>query len=316
MGNGPKELRRAYDDEESMQRPMPPVDDQAINKMRQPSEGWQPQDAWADGDASRSLEVACINGPTDTLLSGPASDVGAVAVNLEGAGFDCFVLDPIHADIAYTLGKHLMSKLRPDKKTTAEDMKIANLVVREGLVTARHLVQGRIDTLAQMADAGVANRVSHGMAYLLFANNLVDYAEKYRGRQSVVLHDLEAYADITLSTGAACGIWTVPPFIDSVCHLAGFVMNVSDAVDTRANFCVRIIPGPANPTVYHGDVYVLQKGGGAIEGDGEIVGVMQAIKFRWYPRVLLNRFFSAAEVKNPDSAEKAIAGGVLMANRR
>lgn len=41
-------------------------------------------------------------------------------------------------------------------------------------VPMRHLVQGRIDALAQLADAGVANRFSHSMAYLLFANNLVD----------------------------------------------------------------------------------------------------------------------------------------------
>lgn len=148
--------------------------------------------------------------------------------------------------------------------------------------------------------------------------------------QSVVLHGLEAFADITLSTGAAGGTWTVPPFFtDSVCHLAGFVMNVSDAIDTRANFCVtpgwgslrlarplaadgryrsyvRMIPDTADATVYHGDVYVLQQDGG--EGEGEIVGVMQAIKFRRYPRVLLNRFFSAAEVSNPDSAGDVNAG--------
>ncbi len=38
------------------------------------------------------------------------------------------------------------------------------------------------------------------MAYLLFANNLVDYADKYRGMQSVVLHGLEAFADVLLSS--------------------------------------------------------------------------------------------------------------------
>lgn len=37
MGGGPKELRRAYDDGESMQRPMPPVDDRAVTEMSQPS---------------------------------------------------------------------------------------------------------------------------------------------------------------------------------------------------------------------------------------------------------------------------------------
>lgn len=37
MGGGPKELKRAYDDGEGMQRPMPPVDDQAVNEMSQPT---------------------------------------------------------------------------------------------------------------------------------------------------------------------------------------------------------------------------------------------------------------------------------------
>ena len=176
-----------------------------------------------------------------------------------------------------------------------------------------HLVRGRIDALSQLADEGRANCFAHGMAYWLFANNLVNYADKYRGMQSVVLDGLEAYAEVTLQSGDG-GVWTVPPFfIDSVCHLAGFVMNVSDAVDTKANFCVtpgwgslrlarqlvaggryrsyvKMIPTAEDPSVYLGDVYVLQ--------EDEIVGVLQAIKFRRYPRVLLNRFFSPAEVKN------------------
>lgn len=110
-------------------------------------------------------------------------------------------------------------------------------------------------------------------------------------------------------------------------------MNVSDAVDTHTKFCVtpgsgslrlvrplvaggrlrsyvRMIPDPADSTVSHGDVYVLQHGGD-VEGEGEIVRVMQAIKFRRYPRVLLNRFFSAADVKNPDSVGGVSVGPVL-----
>lgn len=180
-----------------------------------------------------------------------------------------------------------------------------------------HLVQGRIDALERLAEAGVANRLSHNMAYLLFANNLVDYADKYRGMQSVIMHELEATADITLTTQKD-GIWTVPPyFIDSVAHLAGFVMNVSDAIDTKANYCVtpgwqtmrfarplvagakyrsyvKMIPTASDPTVYLGDVYVLQ--------DGEIVGLVQGIQFRRYPRILLNRFFSS-----PDSTAAPVS---------
>lgn len=87
-----------------------------------------------------------------------------------------------------------------------------------------HFVQGRIQELERLAEAGIANRFTRNMAYLLFANNLVDYHEKYRGMQSVVLNELEAFADVQLTTQGG-GNWTVPPyFIDSVAHLAGFVM--------------------------------------------------------------------------------------------
>ncbi|KAK3898722.1 hypothetical protein C8A05DRAFT_18738 [Staphylotrichum tortipilum] len=173
-----------------------------------------------------------------------------------------------------------------------------------------HLIQSRIAELERLAEAGVANRLSHNMAYLLFASNLVDYAPKYRGMQAVILHGLEAVADVTLAADRA-GTWTVPPhFIDSVAHLAGFVMNVSDEMDTRQNFCVtpgwqsmrfavplragarfrsyvRMIPDPDDSSIYRGDVYILQ--------DGHIVGLVGAITFRRYPRILLSRFFSAPD---------------------
>lgn len=180
-------------------------------------------------------------------------------------------------------------------------------------VPMTHLVQGRIETLERLAEEGVANKLSHNMAYLLFASNLVDYAEKYRGMQSVVLHGFEAFADITLTTEKG-GVWTIPPyFIDSVAHLAGFIMNVSDAGDIKNNFCVtpgwgslqfakplvaggkyrsyvKMIPTAEDPNIYHGDVFILQ--------NNVIIGMCGAIKFRRYPRLLLNRFFSA-----PDESE-------------
>ncbi|KAH8589374.1 putative polyketide synthase [Bisporella sp. PMI_857] len=185
-------------------------------------------------------------------------------------------------------------------------------------VPATHLVQGRIADLERLAEQGIANRFSHNMAYLLFANNLVDYHNKYRGMQSVVMHDFEAFADIQLTTEKG-GSWTVPPyFIDSVAHLAGFVMNVSDAHDTKNNFCVtpgwgsmrfakplvagskyrsyvKMIPTPDDPTTFYGDVYILQ--------DDVIIGVVGAIEFHRYPRILLSRFFSAPDdTKAPPTA--------------
>lgn len=177
----------------------------------------------------------------------------------------------------------------------------------------QHLVQGRVAELERLAAEGVANRLSHAMAYRMFATNLVDYADKYRGMQSVVMHELEAFADVELYTGSGSGSWTVPPhFIDSVAHLAGFVMNVSDAADTKNSFAVtpgwasmrfarplvpggryrsyvRMIPTPEDASVFLGDVYIMDR------DTSDIVGMVGAIQFRRYPRILLSRFFSAPD---------------------
>jgi monodictyphenone polyketide synthase len=179
-----------------------------------------------------------------------------------------------------------------------------------------HLIQGRIHALDQLAIAGKANRFTRSMAYNLFAKNLVDYSEKYRGMQSVTMHELEAFADVQLAkeTGLG-GTWTIPPyFIDSVAHLAGFVMNCSDSNDTTRNYYVtpgwqsmrfakslqpaahyrsyvKMIPTAEDPGVYLGDVYILQ--------DDVIIGMVGAIQFRQFPRILLGRFFSPPD--RPDT---------------
>ena len=170
-----------------------------------------------------------------------------------------------------------------------------------------HLIQNRVDTLDRLAVEGKASRFSRNMAYTLFASNLVNYADKYRGMQSVVMHELEGFADVQLTTKES-GVWTVPPyFIDSVAHLAGFIMNCSDAMDTQSNYCVtpgwksmrfakplisgakyrsyvKMLPTVRDPTIYLGDVYIMQ--------DHAVMGMVGGIQFRRYPRILLSRFFS------------------------
>ena len=178
-----------------------------------------------------------------------------------------------------------------------------------------HLIQGRIQELERLANAGQANRLSRSMAYQLFASKLVTYEAVYQGMRSVVLHGLEAFADVTLATDRGHGgNYTVPPhLIDSVAHLAGFVMNVSDALDTGSKFAVTpgwrslrlatpLVPGGQyksyvkmietkdDPTVFFGDVYILQ--------DEQIMGMCEGIQFRRYPRILLSRFFSAPDDSN------------------
>ncbi|KAK6206284.1 Conidial yellow pigment biosynthesis polyketide synthase [Colletotrichum tabaci] len=177
-----------------------------------------------------------------------------------------------------------------------------------------HLVESRIETLQDMARKGQATQFSRKMAYSLFASSLVDYADKYRGMHSVVMHEFEAFADVRLTTEEGDGVWTVPPHcIDSVAHLAGFVMNVTDAHDTVDHFCVtpgwqsmrlarplaageqyrsyvKMIPSREDDGVFFGDVYIMRQ--------GEIIGVVGGIQFRRYPRILLGRFFSPPDSVN------------------
>jgi monodictyphenone polyketide synthase len=159
-----------------------------------------------------------------------------------------------------------------------------------------HLVQHRIEMLEQMAAKGQANRLSRNMAYTLFADKLVDYADKYRGMQSVVIDGLEAFAEVQLTTKDSGAKFMVPPyFIDSVAHLAGFIMNCSDSMDTQKNYCVtsgwksmmfaqklvpggryrsyvKMIPTATDPTVFLGDVYIMSA------EDNQIVGMVGGIQ--------------------------------------
>jgi iterative type I PKS product template protein len=171
-----------------------------------------------------------------------------------------------------------------------------------------HLIISRADELSRLASTGAATRLNRKMAYTLFGN-VVDYADKYRGMHSVVQHDFEAVADITLAPEAH-GVWhSAPHFIDSVFHVGGLVLNGGGVVDARDSFYVthgwgscrmldRFVPGASYrsyvrmaPTgeqnMYSGDVYVLQ--------DGKVVGMMGDMRFRRIPRVLMNRFFSPSE---------------------
>ncbi|KAK7938118.1 polyketide synthase [Apiospora aurea] len=118
------------------------------------------------------------------------------------------------------------------------------------------LVTSRIDALNAMSAKGTANKLTTELAYALFGK-LVDYGAMYRTMQSVVLHEDEAVAEVVFPHDAQ-GDWTAP----------------SDGEPTY---------GSNNLTSYVGDVYILQ--------DGEIVGVDEAVLFRQWLRVMLNRFF-------------------------
>ncbi|KAG2001528.1 hypothetical protein GB937_010070 [Aspergillus fischeri] len=177
-----------------------------------------------------------------------------------------------------------------------------------------HLVLGRIEALEQRAAEGKASKLSKPLAYALF-KNVVDYADRYRGMDQVVLHEHEAVAEVTL-VAERHGTWHTPPhWIDSVSHLAGLVMNGSDASNTRDYFYVtpgcssfrllnplkaggkyrsyvRMFPLLEEANMYAGDVYILQ-------GE-QIVGMVGQIRFRRVPRLLMDRFFSPAAASHAE----------------
>ena len=171
------------------------------------------------------------------------------------------------------------------------------------------LVDSRVEALTAMVPGGSASRLSRGLTYTLF-ENVVDYSEKYRGMHSVVIHEFEAYADVILAPERH-GTWHTPPhWIDSLFHVGGFVMNGSEASNTKDYFYVtngwsscrmaktavaggsyrsyvRMSPA-SEPNMFSGDVYVLQ--------DGAVVGMMGGMRFRRVNRILMDKFFSPSDM--------------------
>ncbi|CAG8084633.1 unnamed protein product [Penicillium salamii] len=174
-----------------------------------------------------------------------------------------------------------------------------------------HLVASRIDVLQNLASQGTASRLTQDMVYMLFGT-LVDYSEKYRGMRTVILNGLEAAAEVVLAPDESSEKWTVAPYhIESIVHLAGFILNCGNAVDHRKNFYVtpgwksmrfarplvssqpymcyvKMAPILKQPGFYAGDVYVLQ--------NGETVGLVGGVTFRTFPRSLLGQFFSPPDM--------------------
>jgi len=187
------------------------------------------------------------------------------------------------------------------------------------------MVKSQIEILEQKLATGAAHKVLRGMAYKLF-KNFVDYAPEYRGMEEVIINgvDTEAVAKVKFQADARDGDYKCPAFwIDSLCHISGFIMNGTDLVDSDNNVYishgwgsmkfaksfsaeksyrsyVRMIPQPKEPgNVRAGDVYIM-------EGD-EIVGVCGGLKFQQIPRRVLNMVLPPAKGSAAASAPVAAA---------
>ncbi|KAH8678863.1 polyketide synthase 1 [Tricladium varicosporioides] len=168
-----------------------------------------------------------------------------------------------------------------------------------------YLIQGRIDWLKKAEQDGKAHKIGRGLAYKLFCA-LVDYDKKYQGMEEVTLHseNMEATSKIVFQTQETDGKYLCSPYwIDSCCHISGFIVNASDATDSRESVYishgwqsfrvaepfsskktyrsyVRMQPSTTEKNVLSGDVYVF---------DGErVIAMCAGLKFQCIPRKVLN----------------------------
>ncbi|KAJ0355918.1 hypothetical protein COL154_001437 [Colletotrichum chrysophilum] len=167
-----------------------------------------------------------------------------------------------------------------------------------------YLIKGRVDALEEAERQGKASKIGRGLAYKLF-NALVDYDPKYQGMEEVILDSksCEATAKVTFQTTDKDGSFFFNPYwIDSCCHISGFIINGTDAVDSREQvfishgwgslrFTEKLDPKksyrsyirmqPVKGTkMMAGDAYVF-------DGD-RIIGVAGDVRFASIPRKVLN----------------------------
>ncbi|KAL8714640.1 MAG: hypothetical protein Q9220_001589 [cf. Caloplaca sp. 1 TL-2023] len=205
-----------------------------------------------------------------------------------------------------------------------------------------YLVQSRIDTLAHGVDDGHSHKIKRGLAYKLFGA-LVDYGQCYQGMQEVTLNSaqLEATARIEFqTTEKEENHYFSPYWIDSLGHLAGFVMNANDGIDSKQQVFVnhgwdamRVAKRFSREKTYRNYVRMQNVGGTMYAGntyifDGdEIVAIYEGVKvqsifcasstfiepsltsqqFQGVPRQALDNLLPNAMTRK--AAPKAVASG-------
>jgi len=96
-----------------------------------------------------------------------------------------------------------------------------------------YLINHRIDSLNRGVNGGQSHKIKRSMAYKLFGA-VVKYDEAYQGMEEVVFDNemFEATARVKSQTTESQGKFNVGPYwIDSLGHIAGFIMNANDSTD-------------------------------------------------------------------------------------
>lgn len=199
--------------------------------------------------------------------------------------------------------------------------------------TNQYMVQTQIDILKQKLETGSAHKVLRGLAYKLF-RALVTYDPKFQGMEEIIFDnkETEATAEIAFQADHTSGTFFCSPYwIDSLCHLSGFVVNATDLIDSdesvfishgwktmrfarpfsagkRYQSYVRMQLQPKN--IRAGDVYIFE--------DNEIIGVVGGVKFQQVPRKVLDIMLprknpTPTDSRPPTTVKKPVLGKKLPA---
>lgn len=154
-----------------------------------------------------------------------------------------------------------------------------------------YLIKSRIASLHKGVDEGESHKLKRGLVYKLFGA-IVDYDSRYQGMQEVILdsNELEATAKVTFQVGDG-GYCFSPHWVDSLGHIAGFIMNGNDNVESKSQVFInhgwgamrcattfaygktyqtynkmQLVEG----TMYAGDTYIFE--------EGNIVAIFEGVK--------------------------------------
>ncbi|TLD37529.1 6-deoxyerythronolide-B synthase [Venturia nashicola] len=166
-----------------------------------------------------------------------------------------------------------------------------------------YLIRSRVDSLRKGVEDGDSHLLKKGIVYKLFSS-LVEYDSTYQGMQEVVLDSgqLEATAKVTFQVDDE-GFYFNPRWVDSLGHIAGFIMNGNDHISSKSQVFVnhgwsrmrcatKFVRSKTyttynrmqlvgTTTLYSGDTYIL-------DGD-QIVAIFEGVQFQGVPRQVLDQ---------------------------
>lgn len=173
----------------------------------------------------------------------------------------------------------------------------------------QYLIKGRVSSLEKAARNGEIHHLKRNIAYKLFGS-FVKYTPKFQGMENVTMDAemLEATAKIRFQTTPADGTFTCSPYwVDSIAHLSGFILNVSEAIpedlvyishgwggmriarplSENGNYQTYVRMQESEKDVMSGDVYIFEQ--------DTIIGVVSDLKFRAIKRKFIDILLPSAK---------------------